>query len=48
MTIVKGVDSLISVSACLSFEYGKATGLFELILYLATLQKFSGPIFGLT
>ena len=36
---VKGVVSLISCSACLSFEYRKATDLLELILYLATLLK---------
>jgi hypothetical protein len=39
VAIVKGVVSLISFSACLSFEYRKATDLFELFLYLATLLK---------
>ena len=39
MTIVKGVVSLVSFSACLFFEYRKANDLFELILYLATLLK---------
>ena len=39
VTVVKGVVSLISFSACLSFEYRKATDLFELILYPATLLK---------
>ena len=37
--IVKVVISLISFSACLSFEYKKATDLFKLILYLDTLLK---------
>ena len=32
-------SSLISFSACFSFEYRKATDLFELILHLATLLK---------
>jgi hypothetical protein len=36
---MKGVISLISFSACLSFEYRKNTTLFELILYMATLLK---------
>ena len=35
----KGVISLISVSACLSFEQRKATNLFKLSLYPATLLK---------
>jgi hypothetical protein len=39
VAIVKGVVSLIYFSACLSFEYRKATDLFELVLYLATLLK---------
>jgi hypothetical protein len=39
VTIVRGVISLISLSACLSFEYRKATDLFELILYPATLLE---------
>jgi hypothetical protein len=39
VTIVKGVFFIISFSACLSFEYRKATDLLELILYLATLLK---------
>ena len=39
VTIVKGVISLISFSICLSFAYRKATDLFELILYPATLLK---------
>ena len=33
LTIVKGVVSLISISACLSFALTKDTDLFELILY---------------
>jgi hypothetical protein len=33
------VISQISFSACLSFDYRKATDLFELILYPATLLK---------
>jgi hypothetical protein len=37
VTIVKGVIALISFSSFLSFECRKATGLFELILYPATL-----------
>jgi hypothetical protein len=37
VAIVKGVVSLISFSAYLSFEFRKATHLFELILYWATL-----------
>jgi hypothetical protein len=37
--IVKDVISLIAFPACLSFEYRKATGLFELSLYPATLLK---------
>ena len=40
VTVVKGVVSLISFSACLSFEYRKATDLFDLVLYPATLLKF--------
>ena len=40
VAIVKGVVSLIYFSACLSFEYRKATDLFELILYSATLLNF--------
>ena len=39
VTTVKGVISLISFSACLSFDYRKPTDLFELILYPATLLK---------
>ena len=39
VTIVKGVVSLLSPSACLSFEYSKATDLFDLILYPATFLK---------
>jgi hypothetical protein len=39
VTIVKGVVSLISFSACLSFVYRKATDLFELILYPASSLK---------
>ena len=39
VTIVKDVISLISFSAYLSFEQRKATNLFELILYPATLLK---------
>jgi hypothetical protein len=39
VTIVKGIIYLISFSACLSFEYRKATDLFELILYPAILLK---------
>ena len=39
MTIVKGVVSLISLSAFLSFEYRMATDLFELILYPTTALK---------
>ena len=37
---VKGVVSLISFSACLSFEYRKGTDLLVLILYLATVLKY--------
>ena len=40
VAIVKGVISLISFSACLSFEYRKATYLFVLTLYPTTLLKF--------
>ena len=40
MCIVKGVISLISFSACLSFEQKKAIDLFEIILYPATLLNF--------
>ena len=36
---VKGVVSLISFLAYLSFEYRKGTDLLELALYLATLLK---------
>jgi hypothetical protein len=39
VTTVKGVMSLISFSAYLSFDYRKALDLSELILYLATLLK---------
>ena len=39
MTIVKGVVSLISFSACLSFVYRKDIDLFELILYPVTSLK---------
>ena len=39
VTIEKGVVSLISFSACLSFVYRKAIDLFELILYPATTLK---------
>ena len=39
MNNVKSVNYLISFLACLSFEYRKATDLFELVLYLATLMK---------
>jgi hypothetical protein len=39
VTTVKGIICLISFSACLSFEYRKATDLFNLILYPATLLK---------
>jgi hypothetical protein len=39
VTIEKGVVSLISFSACLTFVYRKAIGLFELILYQATSLK---------
>ena len=39
VTIVKGDVSLISFSACLSLEKKKATDLFELIFYPATLLK---------
>ena len=50
MTIVKGVISLISFSLFLSFEYKKATDLFELILNPATLLKlfisFSSSLVG--
>ena len=35
----EGVVSLISFSACLSFEYKKSTDVLELILYPATLLK---------
>ena len=41
MTIVKGGISLISFSACLSFEYKKATVFIELNLYPGTLLKLS-------
>jgi hypothetical protein len=37
VTIVNSVVSLISFSACLSFEYRKATDLIQLILFPATL-----------
>jgi hypothetical protein len=36
---VKGVISLISLSACLYFKYKKDTEFFELTFYLATLLK---------
>jgi hypothetical protein len=39
MAIVKGIVSLISFSAYLSFVYREATDFFELILYAATLLK---------
>ena len=39
VTIVKGVISIISFSAHLSFECRKDTDLFELIVYLYTLLK---------
>ena len=39
VTIVKGIVSLISFSAHLSLLQWKATDLFELVLYLATLLK---------
>ena len=39
VTIMKGVISLISFSASLSFYYTKATDLLELILYSVTLLK---------
>jgi hypothetical protein len=39
VAIMKGVVSLITYSACLFYELRKATDLFELILYLATLLK---------
>ena len=39
VTIVKGVVSLISFSACLSFDWRKHTDLFELTLYPATVLK---------
>ena len=41
VTTVKGGISLISFSACLSFEYRKTTDLFEFIVYPATLLKLS-------
>jgi hypothetical protein len=37
VTTLNSIISLISFSVCLSFGYRKATGLFELILYPATL-----------
>ena len=40
VAIVNNAISLISFSACLSFEYRTATDLLELILYLVNLQKF--------
>ena len=40
VAIVKNAISLISISACLSFEYRMTSDLLELILYLATLLKF--------
>jgi hypothetical protein len=40
VAIVKDVISLISFSACLSFEQKKGTDLFEIILHPATLLKF--------
>ena len=39
VTIVRGVVSLITFSAYLSFAYKKATDFFEYILYTATLLK---------
>ena len=39
MTIVNGVISIISFSTSLSFQYGKATDLFELIFYPTNLLK---------
>jgi len=48
VTIVEGVISLISFSACLAFEKRKATDLFELVLYPVTLLEFSGGTFGVT
>jgi hypothetical protein len=39
VTILKGVISLMHFSVCLSFEYKKATDLFEIILYPTTLLK---------
>ena len=39
VTILKGIIFLISFSARLSFEYTKATDLFELIFYPANLLK---------
>ena len=39
VTIVKGINSLTSFSACLSFVWRKATDLFQLILYPATALK---------
>jgi hypothetical protein len=39
VTIVKDVTSLISFSACLSFDYRNATDLFVLILYPGILLK---------
>ena len=41
VTILKGVISLISFSACLSFEHRNAIDLFELILYAVTLLTLS-------
>ena len=49
VAIVKGIIYLISFSACLYFEYMKATDLLELILFLGTLLKlyeFSCGILG--
>jgi hypothetical protein len=41
VAIVKGVGSLMSFSACVSFVLRKATDLFDLILYPATLLMLS-------
>jgi hypothetical protein len=38
-TILKGTLSLISFLGSLSFVYRRVSGLFELVLYLATLLK---------
>ena len=39
VTILKGVISLISFASYLSFEYRKASDLFEIILYSSILMK---------